>query len=127
MLKRAWTGFEMERENMNEKKQQKTQFELKTFLQNKRYLSMCLFILISIIVAVVGVAVLKIAVVPVCVILILEVGVAVCLSNEPIWMHGLVLLCEVVAGIFLDRILFILLVGCIYLASIYTLKYWKEA
>lgn len=70
---------------------------------------------------------LKIPVVAVCVILILNVGIACCLHHEPVWLHGLVLLAELVAGILCKKIIFILLCMVIYVIAILALRYRKEA
>lgn len=112
---------------MSEKKQQAVQFDVKKLLENKQYVAIGAFAIAAIAVALISVLVLKISVVPVCVILILEAGIAACLNNEQIWLHGAVLLIEVIAGILAKQIVFIILAGAIYVAAIFALKYWKES
>ena len=46
----------------------------------------------------VSILALKIPVVPVCLIIVLEAGIAVCLHDVPIWLHGLVVLVQIIAG-----------------------------
>lgn len=76
---------------------------------------------------VISMFVLKIPVVAVCVILLLNVGIACCLHHEPVWLHGVLLLAELVAGILCKKIVFILLCIVIYVVAILVLKYKKEA
>lgn len=76
---------------------------------------------------VISMFVLKIPVVAVCVILLLNVGIACCLHHEPVWLHGVLLIAELVAGILCKKIVFILLCIVIYVVAILVLKYKKEA
>ena len=76
---------------------------------------------------VISMFVLKIPVVAVCVILLLNVGIVCCLHHEPVWLHGVLLIAELVAGILCKKIVFILLCIVIYVVSILVLKYKKEA
>ena len=76
---------------------------------------------------VISMFVLKIPVVAVCLILLLNVGIACCLHHEPVWLHGVLLLAELVAGILCKKIVFILLCIVIYVVAILVLKYKKEA
>ena len=41
---------------------------------------------------------LDMPVVPVCVIVVIEAALAVCLHDVPIWLHGLVVIAEIVVG-----------------------------
>lgn len=75
---------------------------------------------------VISMFVLKIPVVAVCVILLLNVGIACCLHHEPVWLHGVLLIAELVAGILCKKIVFILLCIVIYVVAILVLKYKKE-
>ena len=76
---------------------------------------------------VISMFVLKIPVVAVCVILLLNVGIACCLHHEQVWLHGVLLIAELVAGILCKKIVFILLCIVIYVVAILVLKYKKEA
>lgn len=104
---------------MSEKKQQ--------VLENKQNIAIGSVAVAALVVVLISVLALKVAVVPACVILLLQAGIAVCLDNEPVWLHGLVLLIEVIAGILTGQIIFMVLIVLIYVVAIFALKYRKEA
>ena len=70
---------------------------------------------------------LKISVVAVCIIVVLEAALAVCLHDVPIWLHGLVVIAEIVAGALCAKVVFMILCAIIYVAGILSLKVLKEA
>ena len=104
---------------MSEKKQQVS--------ENKQNIAIGSVAVAALVVVLISVLALKVAVVPACVILLLQAGIAACLDNEPVWLHGLVLLIEVIAGILAGQIIFMILIVLIYIATLYALKFWKEA
>ncbi len=69
---------------------------------------------------------LKVAVVPVCVIIVLEALLAVCLHDVPIWLHAIVVVIQVVAGILCASVVFMILNSILYIAGIMTLKYMRD-
>lgn len=112
---------------MNEKKEYSTDSKVKQVLQNKQLAALVVAVVALLAGILISTLALKITVVPVCVILLLEVGIACCLHHEPIWLHGIVLLAELIAGILCKQILFIVLCAVIYVVAIFVLKYMKEA
>ena len=65
---------------------------------NKQYLLLFGVIVVALAAILVSILALKIPVVPVCLIIVLEAGIAVCLHDVPIWLHGLVVLVQIIAG-----------------------------
>ena len=59
---------------------------------NKQYLLLFGVIVVALAAILVSILALRIPVVPVCLIIVLEAGIAVCLHDVPIWLHGLVVL-----------------------------------
>ena len=55
---------------------------------NKQYLLLFGVIVVALAAILVSILALKIPVVPVCLIIVLEAGIAVCLHDVPIWLHG---------------------------------------
>ena len=69
---------------------------------------------------------LKIPVVPVCLIIVLEAGIAVCLHDVPIWLHGLVVLVQIIAGAICGKLVFMVLCALVYVVGILSLKFIRE-
>ena len=68
------------------------------------------------------IAVLAIPVVPVCVIVLIEVAIAACLQEVPVWVHAVVAAVQLVAGVLCGRAVFCLLCILIYVFAILTLR-----
>ena len=62
-------------------------------------------------------------VVPVCVIVVIEAALAVCLHDVPIWLHGLVVIAEIVVGALCGVTLFMVLCAVVYVVGILALRY----
>ena len=80
------------------------------------------FCIVAVSVIVVNVTVMNLSVVPVCLLMILEVGIAVLLHHAELWIHGVLLLAEIIAGVALGRIVLVLLCILVYIAATFTLK-----
>ena len=74
----------------------------------------------------VSILALKIPVVPVCLIIVLEAGIAVCLHDVPIWLHGLVVLVQILAGAICGKLVFMVLCALVYVVGILSLKFIRE-
>ena len=61
-------------------------------------------------------------VVPVCVIVLIEVAIAACLQEVPVWVHAVIAAVQLVAGAFCGRVVFCLLCILIYVFAILTLR-----
>ena len=94
--------------------------------ENKQYLVMFAVIIAALAVILISILGIKIPVVAVCLIVLLEAGIAVCLNNEPIWLHGLVVVAELIAGALCSKLLFMVLCAAIYVVSILALKFLRD-
>ena len=90
--------------------------------KNKTIVSIAIFVVVVAISIVVMTVVLKQPVVPVCVLVLIEATIAVMLHNAELWMHGVLLLAEIIAGVALGRIVLVLLCILVYIAATFTLK-----
>ncbi len=72
---------------------------------------------------------LKMPIVSVCLIVILESLLAALLGLIPIWVHGLIIIAQIVAGILAAKLLFMILMAVVYVAAIvvtYLLPYLRR-
>ena len=90
--------------------------------KNKTIISIAIFVVVAAISIVVMTVVLKQPVVPVCVLVLIEAAIAVMLHNAELWIHGVLLLAEIIAGVALGRIVLVLLCILVYIAATFTLK-----
>ena len=81
------------------------------------------FCIVAVSVIVVNVTVMNLSVVPVCLLMILEVGIAVLLHHAELWIHGVLLLAEVIAGIVMGKVVPVLLFAAVYVMATIALKY----
>lgn len=89
---------------------------------NKQYLALFAVIVTALLVILISILALKLPVVAICIMVLIEAGIAACLQNEPIWLHGLVVLAEVIAGIISGKIVFMILLAALYVIAILVLK-----
>lgn len=90
--------------------------------KNKTIVSIAIFVVVAAISIVVMTVVLKQPVVPVCVLVLIEAAIAVMLHNAELWIHGVLLLAEIIAGVALGRIVLVILCILVYIAATFTLK-----
>lgn len=67
-----------------------------------------------------GILWLKLPASTVILVIILEEALAVCLRNTPVWLHLLVIVGNIVLGVFFGMTVFLLLANLVYLAEIVT-------
>ena len=79
--------------------------------------------LLVILISIIG---LDIPAVAVCVIVLIEIAMAFCLHDVPIWLHGLVVIAQLVAGVLCHNLVFIALSAVIYLLGILTLRFVRD-
>ena len=65
----------------------------------------------------IGVCVLHVPVVAMCLLVILETALAVFLHHAELWLHGAVILAEVIAGILCSKILLVVVCAVVYVAA----------
>lgn len=68
---------------------------------------------------------LKVPVVAVCAIVILEAAMAALLNRIPIWVHGLIVIAQIVAGIVFGKIVFMILMAVVYVTAVALLYFWS--
>lgn len=73
-----------------------------------------------------GMFVFQLSVVLVCTVLILETVIAVCLHNEPIWIHGLEMLVGIGAGLVFGKPAFMIIGALVYLGAILSLYEMRQ-
>lgn len=90
---------------------------------NKQYLLLFGVIVVALAAILASILALKI---PVCLIIVLEAGIAVCLHDVPIWLHGLVVLVQIIAGAICGKLVFMVLCALVYVVGILSLKFIRE-
>jgi hypothetical protein len=85
--------------------------------QNRQTMILAAFVLIALVTIIVGIAGLKQPVVPVCFVVILEAAVAVLMHNAELWIHGALILAELIVGILIGRTGMMILCVIIYAAA----------
>lgn len=90
--------------------------------ENKPYLALFAVIVAALLVILISILALKLPVVSICIMVLIAAGIAVCLQNEPIWLHGLVVLAEIIAGILCGKTVFMILLAALYVVGILVLK-----
>lgn len=90
--------------------------------EQKQIVAIAGFCLITILMIILSILLLKENVVPVCVIIILEAAMAVMLHKAELWMHGVLLIAELIAGIIAGNIPLVILCGIVYVAATVTLQ-----
>lgn len=92
---------------------------------------MCLgcFLGVSVVMILIGYIVLQVPIVPVCTIVILEALLSALLNRIPLWVHGLVVIAQIVAGIVFGETVFMILMVVVYITAVALLYFWtcKEA
>ena len=110
------------------KSKSKSQAKMKAKVQarvqrDNALIALLAFCIIAVSVVVINVMVMELSVVSVCLLLIIEVGIAVLLHHAELWIHGVLLLAEVIAGIAMGKAVLVLLCAVIYIAATIALKY----
>ena len=83
----------------------------------KMVMTIAAFAVIVTAMVLIGVCVLHVPVVAMCMLVILETALAVFLHHAELWLHGAVILAEVIAGILCSKILLVVLCAVVYVAA----------
>ena len=83
---------------------------------NKMMLAVAAFALVTLAMIVIGIMALKVPAVAMCVLIIIEAGIAVMLHHE-LWLHGVLVLAEVIVGIAIGKAVLIILCAVVYVAA----------
>lgn len=106
------------------KERRKKQQTAADFLkENKSVLTLFAVIVAALAVILVSILVLRIPVAAVCVIVVIEGALAACLHEVPLWLHGLNIVAQIIAGALCGRAVFMVLCVLIYLVGILALRW----
>ena len=83
----------------------------------KMVMTIAAFAVIVAAMVLIGVCVLHVPVVAMCMLVILETALAVFLHHAELWLHGVVILAEVIAGILCSKILLVVLCAVVYVSA----------
>lgn len=83
----------------------------------KMVMTIAAFAVIVAVMVLIGVCVLHVPVVAMCLLVILETALAVFLHHAELWLHGVVILAEVIAGILCSKILLVVLCAVVYVTA----------
>lgn len=86
--------------------------------ENKQHIALFGIVVAALAVMLIGILVWKLPVVPVCIFVLLEAALAVCLQDLPVWLHGAVLIAQLVIGLLFGNGMFILVCAVYYVVSI---------
>ena len=96
------------------------------FNENRDQLILFGVIIVAITIILIGILAWNVPVLLACILILLEAALAVCMQNVPIWLHGAIVIAEVITGAFFGRALFLLLCGIFYMLSILALNVWNH-
>lgn len=102
----------MNRKRTLRKKRRKRQAD------HSQWLWLAGFCIVWLAVVICGIALCKASAVTVILVAILEAALSMCLCRSPIWLHGLVVVLNIVLGIVFYQLVFLILVSLIYLAGV---------
>ena len=94
--------------------------------ENKQHIVLFGLIIAALAVILIGILVWKLPVVPVCIFVLLEAVLAVCLQNLPVWMHGAILIAQLIVGLLFGNGIFIMVCAVYYVVSILVLSIWNK-
>ena len=119
----------MTKSKSKSKSKSQTKMQAKVQAKTQRdnaLIALLAFCIVAIIAIVVNVTVIQLSVVSVCLLLIIEVGIAVLLHHAELWIHGVLLLAEVIAGIVMGKSVPVFLFVAIYVMATITQKYFNN-
>lgn len=89
--------------------------------------ALIVFAIIELAMILLGILFLQEPVVPVCIVLIAAAGIAALMHNVELWIHGAVILVELIAGILIGRLPLMILCVVMYIVTTATMKlYYTE-
>ncbi len=101
--------------------------ELKAMVEeNKQQLTLFGVIVIALAIILAGILGWKLPAVSVCALVILEAGLAMCLQDIPIWLHGVIVIAQVAIGAIFGKVMFLLVCALFYVVGILALSIWNK-
>lgn len=85
--------------------------------ENRSLTALAAFCIAAFVLLLVGVFALKTPVVAMCALVIIEAGIAVMLHKAELWLHGAMVLAQIIAGIIVGRVGVIILCALVYAAA----------
>lgn len=99
----------------------------KAFLdENREQLTLFGVIVAALLIIIIGILTCDIPVVWACLLVLLEAILAVCMQDVPIWLHGLVVIAQVVVGAVFGTVVFLVLCAIFYIVGILALDVWSK-
>ena len=89
-------------------------------------ISLGIFVAVSVVMILVSYLVLNIPIVPVCTIVILEALLCALLNQIPVWVHGIIVIAQVVAGVLFAKVVFMVLMAIVYVVAVALLYIWTK-
>lgn len=87
-------------------------------MENKQQFVLFGIVSAALLVITAGILVWKLPVAAVCIFVLLETGLSFCLQNLPVWLHGLILIVQLLMGLLFGNGIFILVCTFFYIVSI---------
>lgn len=116
-----------ERVSIKERRRKKQGgLDLSIISENKSMLVLFVVIVAVLAVILASIMALKVAVVPVCVIVLIEIALAICLQKVPIWLHGVVSIAQIVAGVLCGMTVFMVMCVVVYWLGIIALRIMRN-
>ena len=113
---------------METKKKNLPAFNIREFFskENLPLITLIALGIFAVVAILVSILALKINVFVACVMVILEAALAACLNKIPIWIHGLVIIAQIVIGIVASQVPFMIFMACVYVFAIVFLFIWSN-
>lgn len=90
--------------------------------KNKQLVTIGLYAVVMLAAILTGIFGLTQAAVAVCIVVVIEAAIAALMHNVEIWIHGIVLVIEIIAGILISRVPLIILCAVVYVVTILALR-----
>ena len=94
-----------------------------TVQENKSVLILFGAIVAVLLVILTSMIVLQMPAVPVCAIVVTEAAMASCLHDVPVWLHGLVIIAQIITGVVCGAVVFMILCSILYVVGILALRF----
>lgn len=94
--------------------------------ENKEHLTLFGVIVVALLIVIIGIVTCEVPVVWACLLILLEAAMAVCMQNVPIWLHGLVVIAQVVVGAVFGTVVYLVLCSFFYVVGILALDVWSK-
>lgn len=94
--------------------------------ENKQQLTLFGVVIAALFLVLMGIFAWKLPVVTICVLMLIEAGLSACMQDVPVWLHGIVVIAQVVVGVIFEKVVFLFLCALFYMAGILVLNVWNK-